>query len=156
MFVKTSQFETDRWVPVPMIDDEHYAQGYIGGEACQQVLGPILDPIEGKYGLFGTDVAFPDEGILLFAGDGYIQLLCQHIQRIKPRIVTGVGILLPRVAQTDDEIHTASSFRLFLKGSNFFLCRLRLFYRDSRQHRAQLPLIEGMLFCRNGSFIRLR
>ena len=57
MSTKTSFFETDRWVPCPMIDDEHAAQGYIGGEACQQVLCPVLDPIEGKYGLFGTDVA---------------------------------------------------------------------------------------------------
>lgn len=57
MIMNKKFFETDRWIPVPMISDEYAAKGYTGGEACQQVLCPVLDPIEGKHGLFGTDVA---------------------------------------------------------------------------------------------------
>ncbi len=52
-----NRFDTDIWQAVPMLSDEYAAMGYIGGEACQQVLCPVLDPIEGKHGLFGTDVA---------------------------------------------------------------------------------------------------
>ncbi len=55
--MKQQYFDTDIWQAVPMISDEHAALGYTGGEACQQVLCPVLDPIEGKHGLFGTDVA---------------------------------------------------------------------------------------------------
>ncbi len=55
--MKTQYFDTDIWQSVPMLSDEYAALGYVGGEGCQQVLCPVLDPIEGKYGLFGTDVA---------------------------------------------------------------------------------------------------
>lgn len=55
--MKQQFFDSDQWIPVPMISDEYAEQGYTGGEACQQVLCPVLDPIEGKHGLFGTDVA---------------------------------------------------------------------------------------------------
>ncbi len=55
--MKKQYFDTDVWQAVPMISAEYADMGYVGGEACQQVLCPVLDPIEGKYGLFGTDVA---------------------------------------------------------------------------------------------------
>jgi photosystem II stability/assembly factor-like uncharacterized protein len=50
-------FDTDIWQAVPMISQELIDAGWGGGEGCQQVLCPILDPVEGKVGFFGTDVA---------------------------------------------------------------------------------------------------
>ncbi len=49
-------FETDKWISVPMVSAEAVAEGFSGGEGCRQVLCPVLDPIEGRYGLFGTDI----------------------------------------------------------------------------------------------------
>ncbi len=49
-------FLTDNWVSVPMVSPEAIAEGFKGGEGCRQVLSPVLDPISGKYGLFGTDI----------------------------------------------------------------------------------------------------
>ncbi len=49
-------YPTDKWISVPMVSDEAIAEGFAGGEGCRQVLCPVLDPVEGKYGLFGTDI----------------------------------------------------------------------------------------------------
>ena len=50
-------FDTDQWLVVPMVSQELLDKGYIGGEACQQVLGLCLDSVDGMTGYFGTDVA---------------------------------------------------------------------------------------------------
>ncbi len=49
-------FSSDNWIPVPMVSAEAVAAGFAGGEGCRQVLCPVLDPVEGKYALFGTDI----------------------------------------------------------------------------------------------------
>lgn len=39
-----------------MVSKKDKAQGFAGGEGCRRVLSPVLDPVWGKYGLFGTDI----------------------------------------------------------------------------------------------------
>ena len=54
--VKGTYFDTDIWVPVPLISQELIDAGYENSEACQVSPYCILDPIDGKTGFYGTDV----------------------------------------------------------------------------------------------------
>lgn len=49
-------YDTDTWISVPMVSDEAVAEGFAGGEGCRQILCPVLDPVQGKYGFIGTDI----------------------------------------------------------------------------------------------------
>jgi len=54
--VKGTYFDTDIWVPVPMISQALIDAGYENSEACQACPYVILDPIEGKLGFYAIDV----------------------------------------------------------------------------------------------------
>ena len=48
-------FDTDKWVPVPLISQELIDAGYENSEACQVCPYVVLDPISGKYGFYAID-----------------------------------------------------------------------------------------------------
>lgn len=50
-------FDTDVWVPVPMIDQKLIDEGWEGGEGCQACAYIITDPVDGNLAFFGTDCA---------------------------------------------------------------------------------------------------
>ncbi len=52
----SEHYEAATWISVPMVSAEAVAEGFAGGEGCRQVLCPVFDSIDGKYGLFGTDI----------------------------------------------------------------------------------------------------
>ncbi|MDD6283958.1 MAG: hypothetical protein PUB05_01165 [Firmicutes bacterium] len=50
-------FDTDVWVPVPLIGKKQRDEGYTGGEGCQWCEQIVFDPVDGHYALFGNDCA---------------------------------------------------------------------------------------------------
>lgn len=48
-------FDTDVWVPVPLIGQQQIAEGYKGGEGCQWCEDVVFEPIDGHYAIFGND-----------------------------------------------------------------------------------------------------
>jgi len=54
--VKGTYFDTDMWIPVPMISQELIDAGYENSEGCQACPYVVLDSIDGQLGFYAIDV----------------------------------------------------------------------------------------------------